>query len=150
MHDLGQITQSRRHASMMTRSDLGFILLTSPSVSQSGSQAAAFFKELARHHVVWFVRDDQGSPAPKTSSGERAMPYWSSKARAQRAADIWGNDLRVVSTPLETWRTRDLPDLANEGYRVGINWTGPRLVGWDFTVPEVLNRLTHALREGPS
>jgi hypothetical protein len=55
----------------------------------------------------------------------------------------------VVSTPLQTWRTEDLPELAYEGYRVGINWTGPRLVGWDFTVAEVLNRLAHALREGP-
>ncbi|GIF52730.1 uncharacterized protein DUF2750 [Asanoa ferruginea] len=95
------------------------------------------------------MRDDLGSPAPKTSSGERALPYWSSKTRARRAADIWGNGLRVVSTPLEAWRTEDLPELREEGYRVGISWTGPRLVGWDFTVAEVLNRLAHALHEGP-
>ena len=50
---------------------------------------------------------------------------------------------------METWRSEELPELADEGYRVGINWTGPRLVGWDFTIPEVLNRLAHALREGP-
>jgi hypothetical protein len=118
-------------------------------VSQSGSQAAAFFKELAHHRIVWSVGDDLGSPTPKTSSGERALPYWSSKTRAQRAADIWGSGLRVVSTSLESWRTEDLPELADEGYRVGINWTGPRLVGWDFTVAEVLNRLAHVLREGP-
>ena len=117
-------------------------------MSQSGSQAAAFFKELARHRIVWYVRDDLGSPAPKTSSGERALPYWSSKTRAQRAADIWGSGLRVVSTSLEAWRTNELPELADEGYRVGINWTRPRLVGWDFTVAEVQNRLAHALREG--
>ncbi|SDZ41853.1 Protein of unknown function [Micromonospora pattaloongensis] len=77
------------------------------------------------------------------------MPYWSSRARAQRAADIWGNDLRPVSVSLEAWRNDELPELADEDYRVGINWTGPRLVGWDFTVSEVLNRLAHALREGP-
>jgi hypothetical protein len=47
----------------------------------------------------------------------------------------------VASTSLETWRTEDC--------RVGINWTGPWLVGWDLTVAEVLNRLAHALREGP-
>jgi hypothetical protein len=77
------------------------------------------------------------------------MPYWSSRPRAQRAADIWGSDLRPASLPLERWRDDDLPELADEGYHVGINWTGPRLVGWDFTVPEVLNRLAHALNEGP-
>jgi hypothetical protein len=118
-------------------------------VSQSASQAAAFFREIVVQRTVWFVRDDHGSPAPEVASGARAMPYWSSRARAGRAADVWGNDLRPVSLPLRTWREVDLPDLADGGYHVGINWTGARLVGWDLTVPEVLNRLAHALREGP-
>lgn len=117
-------------------------------MSQSGSQAAAFFREIAVQRAVWFVRDDQGSPAPEVPSGARAMPYWSSRARAQRAADVWGNDLCPASISLETWRAVDLPDLAAEGCQVGINWTGSRLTGWDFTVAEVLNRLAHALCEG--
>src|SRR2546430_11692898 len=133
-----------RQASSATRS-----LLTSLSVSQSASQAAAFFREVARHRLVWCVCDDQGSPAPKTSSGKRAVPYWSSRARAQRAGEIWAGGLRPVSVALEAWRTDELPELADEDYLVGINWTGPRLVGWDFTVPQVLNRLAHVLREGP-
>jgi hypothetical protein len=103
---------------------------------------------VARHRLVWYVRDDRGSPAPKTDSGQRVFPYWSSQARAQRAASIWGGDLRAVSVPLDTWRIRALPELAEDGYLIGINWTGSRLVGWEFTVPEVLNRLDHALREG--
>ena len=49
---------------------------------------------------------------------------------------------------LQKWRDEDLPLLAEEGLRAGINWTGTRLVGWDFTVPEVLNRLDHALDTG--
>ena len=75
------------------------------------------------------------------------MPYWSSQARARRAAHVWGGSLRAVSLSLETWRTEELPTLADPGFLVGINWTGPRLVGWDFTVSEVLNRPTHALEE---
>jgi hypothetical protein len=27
---------------------------------------------------------------------------------------------------------------------IGINWSGPRLVGWSFTSDEVLNRLSAA------
>ncbi|GHJ16034.1 MULTISPECIES: DUF2750 domain-containing protein [unclassified Micromonospora] len=73
------------------------------------------------------MRDAQGSPAPKTSSGTRAMPYWSSQAGAQRAADVWGNDLRPVPISLEAWRKDELPELANEAYRIGLNWTGPLL-----------------------
>jgi hypothetical protein len=37
--------------------------------------------------------------------------------------------------------------LARDGFLVGINWTGKRLVGWDFTVEEVLNRLAATLDE---
>jgi hypothetical protein len=51
-------------------------------------------------------------------------------------------DLRSVeSMSLDAWRDRDLPDAAREGYMIGINWSGPRLVGWSFTPVEVLNRL---------
>nr|WP_071808555.1 cyclic-phosphate processing receiver domain-containing protein [Couchioplanes caeruleus] len=49
---------------------------------------------------------------------------------------------------LQKWRDDDLPQLAEEGLQAGINWTGPRLTGWDFTVPEVLNRLDQVLGTG--
>ncbi|MEV0828001.1 DUF2750 domain-containing protein [Nonomuraea rubra] len=110
-------------------------------MSQSGSQAAAFFREVGQSGVVWFVRDDEGSPAPRSADGTRSLPYWSTAARAQRAAKIWGHGLRVESMSLDAWRDRDLPDAARGGYMIGINWSGPRLVGWSFTPGDVLNRL---------
>jgi uncharacterized protein DUF2750 len=119
-------------------------------MSQSGSQAAAFYREIARHRLVWYVTDDVGRPAPMTSSGKRAAPYWSALARARRAAEIWGQGLRAESMPLCTWQERELPGLAQDGFLVGINWTGGRLVGWDFTVDEVLSRLAVALGEPPT
>ena len=50
---------------------------------------------------------------------------------------------------LDQWRSAALPDLAMEDLRVGINWSGQRLTGWDFTAGEVDNRLRHALGEPP-
>nr|WP_093776093.1 MULTISPECIES: DUF2750 domain-containing protein [unclassified Streptomyces] len=116
-------------------------------MSQSGAQAAAFFRDVARERTVWFVRDDAGSPAPMDSSGRRSAPFWSTAARARRAAELWAGNLRVESLTLDYWRNVDLTDLADEQLLVGINWSGPRLVGWSFTVPEVINRLTRALGE---
>ncbi|MFF2217324.1 DUF2750 domain-containing protein [Streptomyces antibioticus] len=110
-------------------------------MSQSGSQAAAFFRDVRGSGVVWFVRDDEGIPASLSADGTRSLPYWSTSARAQRAAKIWGRGLRVASMPLDTWRDRELPDVAREGYLIGVNWSGPRLVGWSFTPSEVLSRL---------
>ena len=120
-------------------------------MSQSASQAAAFFRDLAVHRVVWQVEDEQGRPAPMTASGQQAVPFWSTRARAQRAAalGVWGAGLRAAQIPVEVWRDRDLPYLKNEGVLIGINWSGPRLIGYEFSVPEVLNRIAHALKEGP-
>jgi hypothetical protein len=50
---------------------------------------------------------------------------------------------------LDRWRRIVLPGLERDGLLVGINWSGPRVVGWDFTVREVLNRLAGALGDGP-
>ncbi|WP_105970834.1 DUF2750 domain-containing protein [Streptomyces geranii] len=115
-------------------------------MSQSGSQAAAFFRDVRQSGVVWLVRDDAGSPVPLAADGTRSLPYWSTSARATRAAKIWGNGLRVESMPLDTWRGSDLPAAADEGLLIGINWSGPRLVGWSFTPAEVLGRLAAADR----
>ncbi|MFI1361146.1 DUF2750 domain-containing protein [Streptomyces sp. NPDC020898] len=110
-------------------------------MSQSGSQAAAFFRDARRSGVVWLVRDDEGSPTHLAADGTRSLPYWSTSARAARAAKIWGNGLRVESMPLDIWRDRELPAVTAEGLVIGINWSGPRLVGWSFTPVEVLRRL---------
>ncbi|WP_097873501.1 DUF2750 domain-containing protein [Streptomyces sp. ms184] len=72
-------------------------------MSQSGSQAAAFFREACRSGTVWFVRDEEGSPAPLSADGTRSLPYWSTKARAQRAAKIWGHGLYADS--MAHWAT---------------------------------------------
>ena len=118
-------------------------------MSASGAQAAAFFRGVAERRTVWWVRDDKGSPIVMSGTGQPAFPYWSSEARAESAARLWGPEFRVVAMPLDNWRNAALPDLARDNYRVGINWSGPNLTGWDFTVDEVLNRLAHALREPP-
>jgi hypothetical protein len=116
-------------------------------MSQSGSQAAAFFRDVSRSGVVWFVRDDDGIPVVRESDGTAGLPFWSTSARAQRAASIWGQGLWVASMPLKSWRDGELPDAVKEGRRIGVNWSGPRLVGWSFTPAEVLARLTAAAPE---
>ncbi|MEU1276128.1 DUF2750 domain-containing protein [Streptomyces sp. NPDC005799] len=110
-------------------------------MSQSGSQAAAFFRDVRQSRVVWLVRGDEGSPTHLSADGARSLPFWSTSARARRAAKIWGHGLRVGSMPLDTWCEHVLPDAARDGLLIGVNWSGPRLVGWSFTSGEVLNRL---------
>ncbi|MBT1105687.1 DUF2750 domain-containing protein [Streptomyces sp. Tu10] len=113
-------------------------------MSQTGSQTAAFFRDVSKSRVVWLVRDDSGSPTHLSADGTRSLPFWSTSPRAQRAAKIWGHGLRVESMPLDIWCDRVLTDAAEDGIAIGVNWSGPRLVGWSFPSKEVLNRLATA------
>ncbi|MFJ4859007.1 DUF2750 domain-containing protein [Streptomyces sp. NPDC088730] len=59
-------------------------------MSQSGLQAATFFRDVRANRVVWLVRDDDGSPTHLSADGTRNSPFWSTSPRAHRAAKIWG------------------------------------------------------------
>jgi hypothetical protein len=70
-------------------------------------------------------------------------------SRVRRAADIWGGGLQTVPVSMDASNRRG--SIRTRGPRLpGSNQLDPgRLVGWDFTVAEALNLLSHALREGP-
>ncbi|MGH2362922.1 MAG: DUF2750 domain-containing protein, partial [bacterium] len=57
---------------------------TEEPMSQAASQYAAFWRDVKRSRLVWTVKDDGGFPAPKTRTGQRAMPFWSTLSRVQR------------------------------------------------------------------
>jgi hypothetical protein len=118
-------------------------------VSQSGAQAAAFFRDVVRTREVWTVREEQGFPAPKTPDGARAQPFWSSERRVRRiistVPDYAGFQPHRI--PLDEWCRWWLADSGREGLLMGINWSGPRAVGWDFKPREVMVRLDAAERE---
>lgn len=117
--------------------------LSAATMSQYGAQADAFFREVVRHRVVWTLRDDGGFPAPRNQDGQRAMPFWSSKARVERlirgAAQFHGFVADCV--PLEEWRERWLVGLERDRLLVGLNWTGQRGTGFDVEPSSVRARL---------
>ena len=53
-------------------------------MTQSAPQAWAFYREVAAERTLWTVGDDVGYPAPVTTQGRRAQPFWSSRARAEK------------------------------------------------------------------
>lgn len=109
----------------------------------SAAQAAAFFAEVVATDEVFTIKDAEGIPAPKNGSGDRAMPFWSKRSRAEKVcASVPAYEgFEVVRVPLGEWRARWLPGLGRDGLRVGINWSGRRATGYDLTSDEVLARL---------
>ena len=103
-------------------------------MSQAASQYAAFWRDVRLTLKVWTVKDDDGFPAPKTRTGERAMPFWSSLRRVEKI-------IKTVPayrgfTPHEmTWmefRDEWLPELEESGFLVGVNWSGEHALGYDM------------------
>jgi hypothetical protein len=109
-------------------------------MSQSASQAAAFYREVALAGAVWTVRDAGGFPAPKTSSGRRAMPFWSSRHRAEKIVATVPDysSFTVVEIAWTDFSERWVPDLTKDGLLVGVNWSGARATGYDVEPRDVL------------
>src|SRR5438128_2311758 len=102
-------------------------------MSQSASQAAAFYREVAEDRVVWTVRDAGGFPAPKTSDGTRAQPFWSSRSRAERIISTVPaySGFQTFEISWEEFCAKWVPGLTKDGLKVGVNWSGKRATGYD-------------------
>lgn len=112
-------------------------------MSASAPQYAAFYDEARREGQVWTVRDADGFPAPETSGGSRAMPFWSKRSRVERiVATVPAYDsFDIVAIPLVDFEGRWLPGLERDGLLVGINWSGKRATGYDVAPTAVMQTL---------
>lgn len=103
-------------------------------MSNAASQAAAFYRDVAGHRRVWTVRDAGGYPAPMTSRGVRAQPFWSSESRVRRniAAVPHYRGFTPDECSWERFRDEWLVALRRDGFHVGINWSGAGAAGYDL------------------
>jgi hypothetical protein len=117
---------------------------------QSASQAAAFYREVARHRLVWTIRDENGFPAPLNPDGGRAQPFWSSRGRAERiiATVAAYRGFTPVEIALDVFLERWVPGLARDGILVGVNWTGDRATGYDIAPGRVAECIASVGRDG--
>jgi hypothetical protein len=119
-------------------------------MSQASSQAWAFYRQVAATRVVWTIRDAGGFPAPMTSSGTRAQPFWSSRSRVER---IIGSvpayaGFEPYEVPWDDFCATWAPGLAKDGLLVGVNWSGKRAIGYDLE-PERLVQCVQAVIDNP-
>ncbi len=116
-------------------------------MSNAATQYAAFCRDVARHKIVWTLRDKGGFPAPQASSGKRAHPFWSSKSRVQRIIKTVPAyaGFEPFEIRLDDFVARWLSVLEKDDLLVGVNWSGPRAQGYDVRPDEVLARIEFEL-----
>ena len=113
-------------------------------MSQAAAQATAFYREVAATRKLWGIKDEGGVPAPTTPEG-RAMPFWSSRQRAERATKTEAYaGFTTFELSWEEFADRWLSGLEQDGIRVGVNWTGQRLTVYDLG-PDELRRNVEAV-----
>jgi hypothetical protein len=116
-------------------------------MSQAASQYAAFVRDIAKSRRVWTIRDDGGFPAPKTSGGIRAMPFWSSRSSVERiitSVPAYA-DFQPFEITWDAFRDKWLIDLERDGLFVGVNWSGPRALGYDIAPKDIRQSIEHEL-----
>ncbi|WP_119304014.1 DUF2750 domain-containing protein [Dongia deserti] len=102
-------------------------------MSQASSQAHAFYKDIATSRHVWGIRDSGGIPAPKGDGGKRVMPFWSSLGRVEtiiKTVPAYAG-FEPFELNWDEFRDEWLAGLERDGLLVGVNWSGPRAVGFD-------------------
>jgi diacylglycerol kinase len=110
-------------------------------MGQSASQAKAFYSEVEAKGVVYTIRDEGGYPAPISSQGVRAMPFWSSESRVQKiisSVEAYKN-FEPVEVEVSHFHQYWLNELEAKNQKVGINWSGAKATGYDLE-PMVLKK----------
>lgn len=117
-------------------------------MSRAAEQAATFYRQVARTGCVWTLRDAGGFPAPLSTGGMRAQPFWSSSFRVLRMIRTVPafRGFEPIRLSWEEFRDQWLPGLNSSGLLVGVNWSGPRATGYDVDPHQVLTLVERAIR----
>ena len=112
-------------------------------MSLSAAQASAFVTEAIETGTVWAIRDAGGYPAPANASGDRAMPFWSKRSRAEKIiSGVHAYDgFEPEEVDLEDFLDDWLPGLAQDGLSVGLNWYGKNATGYHLAPTDVVAKI---------
>ena len=114
-------------------------------MGQSASQAAAFYKDVARHGRLFTVYDDGGYPAPLKSDGRRSQPFWSSESRIRRLAKACPAyaPFQIEELSWAAFKEELVPSLEKANLLVGLNWSGKGATGYDLEPRDVIANVEH-------
>jgi hypothetical protein len=114
-------------------------------MSQSASQAATFYRDVARTGMLWTIEDVGGYPAPKNQSGRRAMPFWSSLARVKRIIKTVPAyaSFHPVTMSWNEFLDEWVSELTTSGCHVGVNWSGKYATGYDCSARDVVANVSY-------
>ena len=102
------------------------------SVSSADDAKMSFYTEITEQQIVWTIRDAGGFPT-STVNGKPAMPFWSTKERAEAVIkqSAQYKDFEPHKITLANFQKSWLVGMERDGINVGLNWTGAKAMGYD-------------------
>lgn len=115
-------------------------------MTQAGSQAWAFYRDVAKSKKVWTIRDAEGFPAPKIPEGKRSQPFWSSLSRVEKIIKTVPAyaDFKLREISWTGFHEKWVPGLKKDGFLAGVNWRGKKALGYDME-PERVQQAEEAI-----
>jgi hypothetical protein len=113
-------------------------------MSIAAAQASKFYEQVvAEGRVFTFADADSFLVFPV--HGVDVVPFWSSRSRlrAVRKSHPKYRAFTEDEIALERFLSDTLTLLEQENIRVGVNWSGKRLVGYDITPTDLRRNLAH-------
>ncbi|GAA0997876.1 DUF2750 domain-containing protein [Subtercola frigoramans] len=94
---------------------------------------AQFAERVRSSGTVWLLHDDAGVLV-SALGGERAVPFWSSRALAEKASesDLLGRSLSAIDVSLADWISKWLVKLEFQGAVVGLDWLTTHTNGLNY------------------
>jgi hypothetical protein len=109
-------------------------------VSQSASQAHAFYRDVAKSRTMWTVRKGDIFASVQKPNGTTAVPFWSTLSRVQKiikTVPVYSGG-EPVEVPWDEFLSKWIPDLRKNQWLIGVNWSGKHATGYDLEPDWVL------------
>ena len=113
-------------------------------MSVAAMQAANFYAQVVADGMVYSF-SSEGELLIYPMRGQEVVPFWSSDLGLKQRRRTIRSCARFEfdETPLEAFYRDLLPRLEAEGLLVGINWSGPRLTGYNLPVTDLRRNLDY-------
>jgi hypothetical protein len=113
-------------------------------MSAAAIQASKFYEQVVSDDKV-FTFDDGSGYLVFRVDGADVVPFWSSRTRLEKIRKTHPkySKQKIAEEPFPIFVSDTLPFLEKEGIRVGVNWSGQRLTGFDITVADLRRNLQH-------
>jgi hypothetical protein len=113
-------------------------------MSVAAMQAAKFYAHVVSDGMVYSF-SSEGDLLIYPMRGQEVVPFWSSRSRLETIKKHHPKfrAFEFDETPFEAFYRDLLPRLEAEGLLVGINWSGPRLTGYNLPVADLRQNLDY-------